>query len=108
MNGNFEVDKSAYPYAAAHRGNKVVIRNTQTLEEPTTVNVGTQVGTAVALRLNALYWSRKVDKLQDELDNIEMVIRVTAKGLYTDRIITATLYESIVGQLQPIEVQAGA
>lgn len=108
MNGNFEVDKSAYPYSAAHRGNKVVIRNTQTLEEVSPVNVGTQVGTAVALHLNALYWSRKVDKLQYALDSIEAVIRATAKGLYNDRIITATLYESIVTQLKPIEVQADA
>lgn len=102
MNGNFEVDKSAYPYAVGHRGNKVLVRNVQTLEEVSQVNVGPKVGEAVALRLNALYWSRKVDKLQESLDGIEALIKATAKDLYDIRSITATLYQSVVQQLAPV------
>lgn len=103
MNGNFEVDKSAYPYATLHKGNKVLVQEVRKQEAVTQINVGSAVGNAVALRLNALYWSRKEVKLQETIDNIGDLIRTTAKDLYDSKIITATLYTSVVQQLEPQE-----
>ena len=60
MNGNFERDKSAYPYAAMHIGEAVRVVHIPTLTEPLPeVNLNFAAAAAVALNLNVLYYKKE-------------------------------------------------
>ncbi len=60
MNGNFERDKGAYPYAAMHLGASIRVVHVPTLTEPLPeVNLNFAAAAAVALNLNALYYKKE-------------------------------------------------
>ena len=100
MNGNFEFDKSAYPYAAGYQGTAWRIVNVQTRDNVTELKVPRKVAEAVALDLNSLYWARKVEKLRDLKEGLSEHVKATAYRLYKEEhAITATDYQAVSAQV---------
>lgn len=91
MNGNFEVDKSVYPYAPLYRGSAIGVHNVRTQEVTIKANLGAVVAGAVALDLNALYWARKERELVDAKENIHVKAKAVAYA------------QQIRGKIKPLE-----
>lgn len=58
MNGNFEIDKGAYPYTATRIGDHTYVLHTPTLEKCVTFPLPRAVAERVALQANTVYHSR--------------------------------------------------
>lgn len=100
MNGNFEIDKSAYPYAGVTIGSGVRVLYTPT-QDQITGNLPRPVAAAVALRLNTLHHSRTPQSLTQLgvlLENIDELVRDEARSCHERATIDAIALNQILAR----------
>lgn len=103
MNGNFERDKSAYPYAALHlgQGSDTQITKVTTREVVYKPLLPHIVAAAVAVELNAKYYARDAEALADATGSgIYNLVRLSARQLLTEGRITGPQYTQISQRAQ--------
>jgi len=98
MNGNFEIDKSSYPYSRIRIGETHKLVHTPTQDMLTTGSLPIQVADAVALRLNALHYTdtgKSTSALLDHLEDLNPLIRIEAATAFDNGVIDGIAFSQI-------------
>ena len=99
MNGNFEHDKSSYPYSVLRRGEGAYLMYTPSLEKLSDLDLPIVVVCIAALELNVAYWAERAQPTA-LLKNIKAVLLRAAKEAYTNRDISGPAYDQVKGQIE--------
>lgn len=99
MNGNFEHDKSSYPYSVLRQGDGAYLAHIPSLEKLTEISLPVAVVGIAALELNVAYWSERAQPTVLPKD-IKAVLLRAAKEAYTNRDISGPVYDQVKGQIE--------
>lgn len=94
MNGNFEHDRSTYPYSVLRQGDGAYLAYTPSLKKLTQINLPVAVVGIAALELNVAYWAERAQPTT-LLKNIKAVLLRAAKEAYTNRDISGPAYDQV-------------
>lgn len=92
MNGNFEHDKSSYPYSVLRQGDGAYLTYIPSLKKLSELNLPVSVVKLAALELNVAYWAESAQPTL-LLKNIKAVLLRAAKEAYTERSISGPNYD---------------
>lgn len=100
MNGNFEHDKSSYPYSVLRQGDGAYLAHTPSLKKLADLNLPVAVIGLAALELNVAYWGTPKKDITPLLKNVKALLLRAAREAYTERSISGPSYDQIKGQIE--------
>lgn len=100
MNGNFEYDKSSYPYSEMRQGDGTFLIYTPSLDKLCKLPLPHAVVYQAALELNIAYWGTPKKDITPLLKNIKAVLLRAAREAYTNRDIIGPVYDQVKAQIE--------
>lgn len=104
MNGNFQVDKSIYPYGVITKGDGSHVQYTPGLLVLTTSGLPSHVAHAVALQLNTMHYNGPTgpETARTERFHINKLITLAAANSYESKAIDGPAYQHILDRFSKV------
>lgn len=100
MNGNFEYDKSTYPYSPMRQGDGTYLIHVPSLGKLSTLPLPPAVVGIAALELNIAYWGTPKTDITPLIKGIKAVLLRAAKEAYTNRDISGPAYDQVKANIE--------
>lgn len=90
MNGNFEVDRGAYPFSGVSVGDSLKLHHVPTMQRLLNVPLPRDLAARASLRLNVLYYAAKAggEKFVSDLATVKRVVGEELTGLVQSKDIS--------------------
>lgn len=106
MNGNFEYDKGSYPYGTVRIGDNYKLARVNSGDVLYEGVLPKPVAESVALRINAVFWSRDDAKLAEILTRIPALVKEEAHNSYLQQIINGDVAQQVIDKATEAEAKA--